>query len=186
VLRFEAQEGAKQPTMAKGTHVAEISPDLMKIGIEDARARHGAIVNLILSLDAQAMGLLRLYVPVAIAAGTAAIAAFSPGSSIPKPVGAALAMIALALIVASWFCFKVMRSEKINLPGRGPDFWIRAPEFEISEMYQAYMTELVRHQRDNNDLNKASADHLKWAKVFAILSPGLGLVIGGAAIVFGV
>ncbi|MGQ3297719.1 hypothetical protein [Reyranella sp.] len=160
----------------------DISGDLFKVGLDDARARHAAVVNLILFTDTQALGLLRLYIPLGIATASGAVASFSVNPSIPKVVGVALGAATVCLILAAWLCFRAMATSKINLQGRGAEFWEWAANQSAGEVFRSYMRNLREKQVNNNDLNARTARMLRFAKICAIASPAVAAVAGGAAV----
>lgn len=177
----------RRPRRAYDAHMStEVSADILKVGLDDARARHAAVVNLILFTDSQALGLLRLYVPIAIATASGAVASFSSGSAIPKAAGIALAAVTIVLIVACAYCFRAMNSSAINLPGRGAEFWRWAAEASNGQMFSAYMQNLQEKQVANNELNHRTAGHLARAKRCAVVMPMVALLAGALALAIGV
>ena len=160
----------------------DISGDLFKVGLDDARARHAAVVNLILFTDTQALGLLRLYIPLGIATASGAVASFSKNPTIPVAAGVALAAATVCLIVASWLCFRAMATTKINLQGRGAEFWEWAADQSASDTFRHYMQNLKAKQAENNKLNARTARMLDFAKKCAIASPAFAAVAGSIAV----
>lgn len=99
-----------------------VSDDMLDV-IEDLRARHRAVVQLILFTDQQATLYLQTYLTVSLAAGTAAATALSGVGPVPTSVGYGLASATLVLLAGAFFCLGAAASGAINLPGRGADFW---------------------------------------------------------------
>src|SRR4051812_13959654 len=104
----------------------DLAKDDLRTVIEDARARHSAIVGLIQETDRQGSSLLRVFATLGIACASGAAASFAAQPILPRPVGFALTAAAMLLSIGAGFCFGAMRSGIINLPGRGPDFWLWA------------------------------------------------------------
>ena len=165
-----------------------LNPDDWKVAIEDARTRHKAIVDLIYFTEQQAMGLLRLYITLAVAAASAAIAAWSKGSVVPPEVGVALATSSIILVLGSWYCFKAMETAEINMPGRDAEFWIWAnhedvPQYQILEKY---LEELQEKHALNRGVNVSSARAFHNAKLTGVSVPIGALAAGLVALGIGV
>lgn len=149
--------------------------------IEDARTRHAAVVTLIYLLDAQALVLLRLYATVGIATGSGAIAGLIESTTaIPRPLAWSLLSITVVLIIGSVLCLVCLRSTRINLPGRDPDFWQWAIESNTkpSQVLLEYLENLKIKAADNLSSNFISSQALKWAKACCAIAPLVGLVVG--------
>lgn len=167
------------------TEAPVLSEDDWKIAIEDARLRHGAVVNLIYFTDTQAMALLRLSVTIGIASASGAIAGLARDYLVPKPLGWALAAATMALAAGSWFCLRAMRTSKINLPGRGADFWLWAagPEVNRENAFRVYLENLKEKHIDNNKLNIRNSFALRCAKIICgVVAPLAALAVGCAAL----
>lgn len=153
--------------------------------IEDARTRHAAVVTLMHSLDGQAIGLLRLYATLGIATASGALAGF--GSStivIERPLAWGLASAAVVLVIGSASCFVCMRSTRINLPGRDPDFWQWAirPDVERSLVLAKYLETLKEKAANNLRRNRLSSMALMVAKLCGVGAPLVALATGLAAL----
>jgi hypothetical protein len=156
--------------------------------IEDARTRHAAVVTLMYSSDSQAIGLLRAYSTLGIATASGALAGFGdPSSMITRPLAWGLLAAAIVLVLGAVFCFIVLRSTSINLPGRDPDFWQWAmhPDVDRSEVLVRYLENLKIKATDNQGRNAASSQALKWAKLCGVGAPATALIAGLSAIYFG-
>ncbi|KKX30264.1 hypothetical protein [Rhizobium sp. LC145] len=150
-----------------------MQPDDFKLALDDVRARHTALVNLILFTDQKAMGVFRLYVTLGIAAGAAAAASFFRDDALLVFARWSMAMTALWLAVAAFFCFRAMSRGSINLPGRGPEFWQWAmlPQVETKSAMDAYLEELGGRQALNRRLNENTALYLDIAVTMGIATP---------------
>lgn len=152
--------------------------------IEDARHRHAAVVALINSLDTRAMSLLRLYVTIGVAAAAGAVGLLAADApSLPSPVGWALSAVVPCRGLGSYWCFRVMRTTPINLPGRGADFWLWAlrPDVPTDMALQAYLNNLQAKGLQNDALGARMTLTLECAKWAGMLSPFAALVAGVAA-----
>ena len=75
-----------------------------------------------------------------------------------------------------------MATSRINLPGRGAEFWEWAADQSAAATFRHYMQNLREKQADNNRLNKRTARMLGLAKTSAIVAPLFAAAAGGAAI----
>lgn len=150
--------------------------------IDDARARHAALVALIYSGDAQAMGLLRLYATLGIATVSGAIAGFSGTAAIATPLAAGLAGAAAVLLTGVALCLRAVRPTEINLPGRSSDFWRWALEDAVTpkDVVSAYLANLDERRPVNQQANRDAATALKWAKRCAAVAPVAAAVTAAA------
>ena len=152
----------------------------LRFAIEDARIKHGAVVALIETTTRQSMALLSLYVTLGLAAASGAATGFG-GSSI-VPLGAAWALLvgAFTVLAGAGFCFHAMYTSMINLPGRGPEFWLWADDSEISfeDACREYLRSMEEKRDSNNALNARAAWALHRAKLIGILAPILTLLSG--------
>jgi len=128
------------------------------------------------------LGLLRLYVPLGIATGSGAVAAFASNPAIPKAAGLALIAVTALLIAACWLCFEAMKTAAINLPGRGAEFWQWSVEVGATPAFVAYMANLREKQAANTALNARTARALAWSKSCAIAAPPTAIIVGALAI----
>ncbi len=161
-----------------------LEKDDWKIALEDARVRHGSVVNLICFTDSQAVNLLRLYVTIASASAAGAITSFASNiSALPLAVGWGLAVATLAFVTASYFCFLAMTPASINLPGRDAEFWLWAmrSDVERTEVFKAYLTNLKEKTELNNSVNLSGSKHLTHAKQIGMAAPIFALVVGCVA-----
>lgn len=151
--------------------------------IEDARARHAAVVALIYTTDTQAMALLRLYVTLGIAAASGAAAGFGASAAITRPAAWALVVGAVIFVIGAGLCLRALRSAAINLPGRKPDFWEWAmlPNIDRAAVLAAYLDNLKVKGIANDRCNASSATALKWAKRCGAVAP-LGALLAAAAV----
>lgn len=156
-----------------------------KTVIEDARARHAALVQVIQFIDRQATALMRLYVMIGIASASGAAAGLAAQSLIPRPAGFAFAGAVVISVVGAAMCMRAnLMPSDISLPGRGPEFWQWALQHEASGrvVLDAYLSNLAERTERNRTLNVKVARALSWAKRFSLLYPPASLGAGLAAI----
>ena len=151
--------------------------------IEDARARHGGIVNLIYVTDQQAMLLLRLYATLGIATSSGAIAGLVGQPMIARPLAWALVAASITLILGAALCLRVLQAARINVPGRDPEFWLWALRDDIDRKtaLRGYLENLQVKIAANRSLNIKTATALKWAKRCGAAMPIAALMTGAAA-----
>ncbi|MCQ1778231.1 hypothetical protein NOJ05_13570 [Neorhizobium galegae] len=150
-----------------------MQPEDFKLALDDVRARHLALVNLILFTDQKAMAVFRLYVTIGIAAGAAAAASFFRDDGLLIFARWSMALTAIWLALGAFFCFRAMSRGSINLPGRGPEFWAWAmdPRVETRAVIDAYLAELAERQAINRRLNERTALFLDIAVTMGIATP---------------
>jgi len=153
--------------------------DELKLVLDDARHRQAAMLQLIYFTDQQALGLLRLYITLGIAAATGAVAILAPGSWLPPSASLALAASALALQIGCYFCFRAMRTAEISLPGRGADFWkaALASECRLRDVMDQYLEDLEEGQGRDQLTNRQSAKALARAKLAGPAAAALALAV---------
>lgn len=151
--------------------------------IEDARARHTAVIGLLYFTDTQAMLLLRLYVTLGIATVSGSAAGFSSSQFVSRPVAWALVTASLLFVLGSSICLWALRGVVINLPGRKADFWKWAIRDDVDrqQILAAYLDNLEGKNEINDKANRNSAGALSWAKVCGALAPLIALIVGAAA-----
>jgi len=164
-----------------------MTDDEFKLVIDDARHRQTALLNLIVFTDQQALGLLRLYVTIGVAAATGAAVGFVGNDAIPFVVAGGLAGVVIALFVGIIYCYRAMQTAEIGLPGRGADFWkaaIGQPDITYADAVSQYLSELENQQardRHTNGITAGALKRAKWAGAAALavaLAAGLiGLLV---------
>lgn len=151
--------------------------------IEDARARHSAVVALIYFTDTQAMNLLRLYLTVGIATVSGA-AALLPRTDTLHFVGYALAAASVVLVIGSGFCMRAMQSGLVNLPGRPADFWSWAIRPDVD--HRLAITEYLKNLEEKGALNDALSARNAWALTYAkacsVVTPCIAFAVWAAAL----
>jgi hypothetical protein len=157
----------------------------IRLAIEDARARHAAVVALIYFTDTQAMGLLRLYATLALATASGGTVTFTSHAPFSRSLALALAAATMVLVVGAAFCLRAMRSGVISLPGRPADFWLWAmgPDVNQHDWSRKYLDNLAEKASLNEKLNAGSARALQLAKFCALILP-IATAAGGAAGIF--
>lgn len=141
--------------------------------LEDLRARHQAVVDLIYFTDTQATTLLQLYVTVGLALGTGGVSALTGNAPLPLAVGWGLVASTVPLLAGCFHCLRATAARSLNLPGRGAEFWRWASTEGLSEedVLDAYLANLEVKQVANNDLNQITAGALKRAKRAGAVAP---------------
>lgn len=155
-----------------------------RILVEDARYRHGAVVALITSIDAQAMRFMRLYVTIGIAAAAGAVSSFfSKSPAFPATVGWALAAAVLMLLLGTWFCFRVLAPTPISLPGRPAEFWLWSLNEGVTaqQVLVAYLENLEVKTAQNDELNRVMIKTMQNAKLAGMAAPFVALLTGVVA-----
>ncbi len=149
--------------------------------LEDARARHAAVVALIYFNDTQAMNLLRLYLTVGVATLSGAIAALTKDTVIPIATGWALAATTGVMLFGSILCLLAMASGTINLPGRDADFWLWGldPQVEKTDVLKRYLENLKEKAETNRGLTERSGIALKYAK-YCVVAAIIAAACAGA------
>lgn len=163
-----------QSPLDQNSHLATV--------LDDARARHQAVVDLILFTDQQSTVLLQIYITVAVATAAGSLSAFTEAALIPKAAGWGLLSATAMLVVGSLMCLRATTRAAINLPGRGADFWswVISHDIDATEVSRRYLEELGTKQTANRKLNEDTADALFAAKVIGMATP---LVAVGAGLV---
>jgi len=163
-----------------------VKPDDFKIILDDVRARHMALVNLILFTDQKAMAVFRLYVTLGIAAAATAATGFFREDQLLQFARWPLIITAAWLAIGALYCFHAMTRPSINLPGRGPEFWEWAlkPENETIEVVNAYLSELRERQQVNRKLNDDAAGSLAVAIWVGITTPAITALPAAVSILF--
>lgn len=160
-----------------------LTDDTWKTAIEDARYRHNAVVQLVYAADNQALGLLRLFVTVGLAAAAGAASRITIADTF-DPLMWSLGAGATALGIAALYCLKAMASADINLPGRGAEFWLWAADIKggQDEIFRQYLETLKEKHAVNNTLNERQTSALYWAKLGGALSPLVALLAAAFAL----
>ena len=154
-----------------------------KIAVEDSRFRHNAILALIYSVNNQALGLLRLYSVIALAAATGAVSSLSLPNEVPSSVGWELAAMTLVLVWASWQCFRALEVADLRLPGRDAEFWLRAADGNggRGQFARQYLEASKKGYQNNKRVNARQTRALRYAKLGGILSPIFAIAVGAAS-----
>lgn len=164
-----------------------LSDDDLPVAIGDARTRHAAVVDLIYFTDRQAMGLLSLYITLGVAAASGAVVAFGKQPLLPTAVGFGLGGATITLVIGAWFCFRAMKTETINLPGRGAEFWLWAnhPKVDRRAAFVQYLQNLKDKHDQNNEINRRTSRYLRNAKLCGIGVPLAALASGAVPLLCG-
>lgn len=160
--------------------MADLAQSEFRTVIEDARVRHAGIVLLIQATDTQALGLLRLYVTLAIATSSGAVATLGSSLQFKGALVTALISILIAVGIGSAFCLRALQGGAISVPGRTPDFWLWALDADVTEKsaLEEYLKSLQTKIQLNRALNIKTTNALTWAKRCGLAAPFLGLIAG--------
>lgn len=156
----------------------------LKVVLDDVRARDTALLNMIVAIDRQALALFRIYVTLAVALGSAAVAgAYSSTANVNSWIVWGAGSAALGLAVGCHFCITTVRSAKLGVPGKNADFWKWALRDDISEeaMVDAYLKYSDDAQQQNYRVNDQSTRSMRIAKRLGVAS----VVIGGSIAIAG-
>ena len=159
-----------------------LSSEEWRFAIEDARARHEAIIALVYVGDQKALSLLSLYVTL----GLAAASGFVAGTQLTTPLKNVLMLsslgAALTFTLGAFFCLRALAPATINLPGRSADFWLWAahPNVKSEEAYEEYLKTLKKKHPLNNALTDRTACALSIARRLGIAAPVVAIVIAMA------
>ena len=150
-----------------------VEKEFFAVIIEDVRARHAAVGDLIKNIDQQAISLLSFYPSIAIAAVSGAAAIIISVPSVPPLVGYGLAAAALCFVAGSMSCFMVLRTAIINLPGQDAAFWRWATHPKLTELQvvQAYLEAIASREAMNNAVCARGSRWLAIARMFGVLAP---------------
>jgi hypothetical protein len=161
-----------------------LKDDELKFGAEDARSRHAALLQLIYFTDQQAMALLRLYVTLGLATASGALAGFV-SQAVPRVAAWGLLAGLVTLVAGSAFCFRVMMSSSVGLPGRGAEFWLwaeREATVDFHHVLSEYLIQLEKTTAEDRELNKRNVAALRKAKLIGMTVPLTALLGAAAAI----
>lgn len=156
----------------------------LKSVLDDVRARDAALLAMLLSNDRQAMALFRVYVTIAAALASAALAATLKVGWYPDFwVAAGAGATALGLSIACLLCIQAMKSAKVAMPGKGAEFWQWASREDVAEkaILDAYLAQSLFGQDNNFYINRRSSAYLQRAKRLGVAS----IVLGSAIVLIG-
>jgi hypothetical protein len=163
-----------------------LDKDELKIAIEDARARQAAVIQLQYFLDTQAMNFLRMFITIQAALVTATVAIWGGQDWTQFKavlVGSSIGVF-FALIVGTGYCFRVMRTMQVTLPGRDPNFWLWGLDKTVThdEVAVGYMQDIEQATITHSEANEQSAHAFKLVKIWGVSAPFFGVLggVGGA------
>ena len=154
-----------------------LTDEQWRFALEDARTRHEAVVSLLYANDQTAMSLLSLYVTLGLATVTGFIATLAKDSVVPIVFAIPLFFVTLDFALGSYFCLAAVKTSRVNMPGRNPDFWIWASQKDVTaeESYQQYLENLKGKRALNDDVNRESSVQLRRAKLCEAGAPFVAL-----------
>lgn len=152
--------------------------DLKNI-LDDIRARDAAILNLLLVTDQRALALFRIYVTLAAALGSAAVASVVGEGKQPLAqnwVAHSASVAAIGLLIGCAYCLSAMKTAKIAFPGKGAEFWqwARGDDVQESALIDAYLAQSLAGQNQNLEVNAVTSKALRMAKRLGPISVGAG------------
>lgn len=160
--------------------------DGLKFAIEDARVRHSSLLDMTKFVDGQAMSLLRLYVTLLVAALAGSFAVYAPNDWSRKAALLGLTVASCCFFAGAMYCFSAMRSAAVQLPGRGPEFWLHWADKQSGIELNDVLREHLRQHDENikllRELNTQSASALDIAKKLGLVATPAALA--AAALVY--
>ncbi|TQI72901.1 hypothetical protein FHT98_0621 [Bosea sp. AK1] len=160
--------------------------DLKNI-LDDIRARDAAILNLLLVTDQRSLALFRIYVTLAAALASAAVASVVGEGKAPLAqnwVAHSASVAAIGLLIGCAYCLAAMKTAKIAFPGKGAEFWQWATgDVEEPDLIQAYLAQSLAGQSNNFDVNTVASKALRMAKRLGPISVGAGGLVALAGAV---
>ncbi len=156
-----------------------LSPEDMRFAMNDARERHKGIVDLIYAGDRQALGVLQLYIALAVASlSGAAVILLSTANTLPRPLGFGLGGFAVMIAIGAVCALITMWPSRLRLSGRDPDFWEWAshPEVTPEQSFRAYLAST----EENLAINRATNDRMARAMLSAKCAGAAAPIIGAA------
>ncbi|WP_324133570.1 hypothetical protein [Bosea sp. (in: a-proteobacteria)] len=165
--------------------------EIAKLAISDAKDRLKAQLDLVYALDRQAMTFFG-YTATVTVAGTTAAAGLAAGWLMEgKTISTSgqIAILGLGLVAAGFFftaamCLSVMKSWKVALPGREPEFWQWAMEEPVSslpEIASAYLSQMAVSVKLLKDGSETMSTGLANARGVALASGLIGICMGALA-----
>lgn len=153
----------------------------LKTVLDDTRARHQALTNLILYTDRQATLLFRTFITVTLATSAAAASVLlSPAWEYLGAWRWGLVGLAASFGIGCVACLRAMAPAGIGLTGHGADFWLWATkDGKLNDRtLSEYLTRTKDAQEQDLATNEKAGKALNWAKRLALGSP----LIAGAAV----
>jgi hypothetical protein len=163
--------------ISHGGKMAKFDP---KIILDDVRSRDVALLTILLATDRQAVALFRVYVTLAAALISAAVAgAIKANEAVDVWITVGVGLSASGLARACWYCIVAIKTAKVGMPGKGAEFWQWARRDDISEdvALDAYLNQALTAQDTNIEVNRRSSNCLRMAKRLGVGSVALGAIV---------
>ena len=151
-----------------------------KIILDDIRARDVALLNMLLATDRQAVSLFRVYVTMAAALVSAAVAGvLKQGHTVDVWLTSGVVIAASGLALACWLCIRAIRTAQVGMPGKGAEFWLWARREDVNEdvALDAYLSQSLAAQDINLEVNRRSSSCLRKAKRVGVWSVATGALV---------
>lgn len=156
----------------------ELVNDHLKVIIDDTRHRHRALFDLLMHGDRQAMGLLQMYVGLAVTCAAGAAASFAPQAWLPPWAGVSLTVAGALLIIGAWLCLRAMRTVEIGMPARDVGFWTWSLEADTAAtLAQGYLKNAEAAYGMLKRVNEDVVRHNTWARRLGVLSAAGALAV---------
>ncbi len=161
--------------------------DEWKTAIDDARQNHAAVIDLIFFTERKALGLVRLYITLALASAGGAVEGLSTSTLLSTSSGLGLMFASFVFGYGSWKCFRTMRISKISLPGKPAEFWLWAQDsaIEKADFVGTYLQQLHDSNQVNDELNRRMSSDLSAAMNAGLAAPVVAVSIGALAAIAG-
>ena len=161
----------------------------LRFAVTDVRQRHQNLFDLIQSGARQALGVLQLYIALAVASlSGSAVILLSPANALPRPIGIGLSGFAAAIVAGAICALIVMWPGKIRLAGRDPEFWQWADRSDVTpeHAFRAYLAAVAENLEINRKLNDRMAVAMLSAKCAGAGAPLIGAACGLLSLLAGV
>lgn len=158
--------------------VAATTPPPDKVpetAIQDIARYQEQLLKMILHHDDRALRVLSLYVTVLGALVTSAFA-LKQAQALSAYATILMGATALSLIIGCSFAYRAGGTARIYLPGRKPDFWTWAMDYEqnAQEAARAYATQAVDIIAQNERVADRAATNLGRALLCGVAAPFVG------------
>lgn len=157
-----------------------LRPDELRYACDNAQRRHAALVDLILSNDRMALGLMQLFIAIASASisGAAAIYFGLAGTPAPRWLAFVLLSLGIPAAVGGALCFVAMWPSAINLPGQDPAFWQWAMRLDVTSetAFGNLLDRLAAGHARNEAFNRRAARCMRAAKWCGVAGPALAIL----------
>jgi hypothetical protein len=160
----------------------------LRFAVTDVRQRHQNLVDLIQSGARQALGMLQLYIALAVASlSGSAVILLSNANTLPRPLGFGLGGFSVTIVAGAICTLVAMWPNRIRLAGRDPDFWQWADRDDITpdHVLRTYLAIMAENLEINRKLNRRMGAAMLSAKCAGVAAPLIGSACGATALLVG-